>query len=268
MKPIARLTFAGMLCLIASCERKYEPHADSHFAPEPVLTESIWANSAFTPWMSRAELQHLQETNPSDQYFAHVEGRYLEGNIQYRAVVKPFSADQYDQWAVFWGINEAELFDWELRLLKAGFARKDAQVFEDSTGKALHQIVWLKSKGSDALTSTEEIAENPEPIVEIPPSLPVSGNATGMAPEPDLPTKSAPAEAEITTKAPVAKPVPEADLEKPVAKKSIYVVQPGDTLGKIAKRRGVSVGDLKSVNGLKSDILRIGQKLKIAKEGN
>lgn len=43
----------------------------------------------------------------------------------------------------------------------------------------------------------------------------------------------------------------------------IYHVKSGDTLGHIAKRHKVSVRQLKQWNNLKSDFLRIGQKLKI-----
>ena len=43
----------------------------------------------------------------------------------------------------------------------------------------------------------------------------------------------------------------------------VYVVKSGDTLGHIAKRYKVTVAQLKQWNGLKSDFLRIGQKLKI-----
>lgn len=43
----------------------------------------------------------------------------------------------------------------------------------------------------------------------------------------------------------------------------IYVVKSGDTLGHIAQRHKVTVSQLKKWNGLKSDFLRVGQKLKI-----
>ena len=46
----------------------------------------------------------------------------------------------------------------------------------------------------------------------------------------------------------------------------IYVVQKGDSLYKIANKFGVSVSELKEYNSLKSDILSIGQVLKIPKD--
>ncbi len=45
----------------------------------------------------------------------------------------------------------------------------------------------------------------------------------------------------------------------------IYIVKSGDTLGHIAKRHKVTVTELKKWNGLKSDFLRVGQKIKIHK---
>lgn len=42
-----------------------------------------------------------------------------------------------------------------------------------------------------------------------------------------------------------------------------YKVSPGDTLGKIAYSNGINIRQLKELNGLTSDIVRVGQKLKI-----
>ena len=45
-----------------------------------------------------------------------------------------------------------------------------------------------------------------------------------------------------------------------------YTVKSGDTLGKIAKDYSLTVSQIKSMNGLTSDIIYVGQKLKISKE--
>ncbi|MGM0843570.1 MAG: LysM peptidoglycan-binding domain-containing protein [Bacillota bacterium] len=45
-----------------------------------------------------------------------------------------------------------------------------------------------------------------------------------------------------------------------------YTVVSGDTLSHIAKRYGVTVSQIKSNNGLSSDIIRVGQKLSISKK--
>lgn len=43
----------------------------------------------------------------------------------------------------------------------------------------------------------------------------------------------------------------------------VYVVQKGDVLGTIARKHGTTVAKLKAANGLKSDMVRIGQTLRI-----
>ena len=51
---------------------------------------------------------------------------------------------------------------------------------------------------------------------------------------------------------------------RPVEGKTvIHDVVPGDTLGKIAKKYGVTVNFIKKSNGLTSDVIRVGQKLRI-----
>lgn len=51
---------------------------------------------------------------------------------------------------------------------------------------------------------------------------------------------------------------------RPVEGKTvIHDVVSGDTLGKLAKKYGVTVGLIKKSNGLKNDIIRVGQKLRI-----
>jgi peptidoglycan DL-endopeptidase LytE len=46
----------------------------------------------------------------------------------------------------------------------------------------------------------------------------------------------------------------------------VYSVNPGDTLYKISKEFSISVQDIKQWNGLKSDVIHIGQKLEVAKQ--
>ena len=56
---------------------------------------------------------------------------------------------------------------------------------------------------------------------------------------------------------------------KPVAVKpvepeyTVYVVQNGDYLAKISKRFNVTIASIKQLNGLKGDLIRVGQKLKL-----
>ncbi len=57
--------------------------------------------------------------------------------------------------------------------------------------------------------------------------------------------------------------VPDASSSGAMQEYVEYTVQPGATLSAISKAYGVSISDIKKANNMSSDILRIGQKLKI-----
>jgi LysM repeat protein len=59
-------------------------------------------------------------------------------------------------------------------------------------------------------------------------------------------------------------PSPQAASSAPVSRASDYTVVSGDTLSKIAKKNSVSVDDLRKWNGLHSDMLKVGQVLKVS----
>lgn len=65
------------------------------------------------------------------------------------------------------------------------------------------------------------------------------------------------------------KPVPAVPVEEVApAKKAegeytVYIVQNGDYLAKISKKFNITIAAIKSLNGLKSDVIRVGQKLKL-----
>ena len=59
----------------------------------------------------------------------------------------------------------------------------------------------------------------------------------------------------------VVKPVPPPPPPEP--EYTIYVVRSGDYLAKISKRYNITINSIKQLNGLKSDTIRVGQKLKL-----
>lgn len=70
-------------------------------------------------------------------------------------------------------------------------------------------------------------------------------------------------------------PVPAARKAVGASKRSVapytgatkeYVVRGGDTLGSVAYGSGINIRQLKELNGLKSDVIRVGQKLKVPAE--
>ncbi|AGY47219.1 endolysin [Bacillus phage Glittering] len=78
-----------------------------------------------------------------------------------------------------------------------------------------------------------------------------AGHAKGIAKVLGLKAKKAP---EKPNKAPSKPSEPKGDT---------YKVQKGDTLYGIARQHGMNVDDLKKLNGLKSDTIRVGQTLKV-----
>jgi LysM repeat protein len=66
----------------------------------------------------------------------------------------------------------------------------------------------------------------------------------------------------VTAKAVATTPPPKTPVE-PV-KTSDYIVKSGDTLGKISQQYKLTVQKLKDLNGLKSDMIYVGQKLKVS----
>lgn len=55
---------------------------------------------------------------------------------------------------------------------------------------------------------------------------------------------------------------------KPETISDTYIVVKGDTLSKIAQKANITVAELKRINSLSSDIIRIGQKLSLVKSAN
>lgn len=53
-----------------------------------------------------------------------------------------------------------------------------------------------------------------------------------------------------------------------VSNENIYIVKPGDSLYKIANMYGMSVNELKALNNLSSNLLSIGQELKVKESAN
>lgn len=110
------------------------------------IKEGSYAESDFSDWMSKAGLQNVYEKRAAGTYFAYVEGRNNGGLQEFRFVSKPFTGEKYTEFAVFWGLSSDEFYQVDLKMLRSGFIRGNTQVFVDGTGKAYHQVIWLKPK--------------------------------------------------------------------------------------------------------------------------
>jgi peptidoglycan DL-endopeptidase CwlS len=121
---------------------------------------------------------------------------------------------------------------------------------------ALHVLViggiFIFEGCSRAKTTAVETAENP--------STPADENAANL---PAVPPDSATAQ-NLTPPVPTSPAVTATPATTTVASAKTYTVKKGDSLWKIAKTEGVSIGDLARANSLsKTTALKVGQKLQV-----
>ena len=82
--------------------------------------------------------------------------------------------------------------------------------------------------------------------------------------EPVLQPEAKPVEKPVETRPIVVDVPPPAHAPTPAAEETtVYIVQPGDYLAKISKKFNIKISVIKSLNGLSSDKIRVGQKLKL-----
>jgi len=105
-------------------------------------------NIEFGPWMSKAGLMFVQEQLPSGDYFLEIEGRVSKGENQYRAITKTLNTDKYLRAEAIWGMEAGPLCQHEIDRLRKGMERSKSQVFTDTTGKAIHQLIMVLPAGA------------------------------------------------------------------------------------------------------------------------
>lgn len=111
------------------------------------------------------------------------------------------------------------------------------------------------------VTRYQEYTEAPPPPVEEPKPKVASSGATASR----ATASTSPSTKKTTTK---KKPSTATTASKPATSKSsgrgtVHLVKPKDTLWGIARKYHTTISKLKSANGLSSDLIRDGQKLKI-----
>lgn len=128
----------------------------------------------------------------------------------------------------------------------------------------------LPAGASSSTSSHPQYAEAPPPP---PPGYEAPGSESAYTPPPVPGTSSSSNVKKTTTSSKPSSSTSTASkktttpAKKPVTKKkstgSIYTVVKGDTLSAIARKKGTTVAKIKAANGLSSDFLSIGKKLKI-----
>ena len=132
-------------------------------------------------------------------------------------------------------------------VVERGTATSISQVIEESVPSEVVEVTQDSPKPADSVMV--EPIEKPEPKVE------------EAKPEPKV--EEPKPEPKPEPKVVEAKPEPK---PKPKPQSVSYRVVKGDTLSSIARRYKVRVSDIKKANGLRSDIIRLKQVLKIPKK--
>jgi LysM repeat protein len=119
------------------------------------------------------------------------------------------------------------------------------------------------------------LAPTPNPLAAPPPAPanntpPASAAPMPMAPAPAAPTPE-PSAATVQPSARSLEPLPPTETPAPnlapEGPREIYVVKRGDNLTRIAAAHGTTIRALRAVNGLTSDRILVGQKLKLPRPG-
>lgn len=130
------------LALLVSCKKEsLGGAAESSGYRSPDLSSVPEGN--FSDWMSKADQQLAYDGLKKGKYFSSLEGRSNGGFHQYRHVAKTFPVKESSEWGVFWGLSSDEFYQIDLKMQRQGFKRKSLQVFEDGSGQAFHQGVWV-----------------------------------------------------------------------------------------------------------------------------
>ena len=127
----------------------------------------------------------------------------------------------------------------------------EATTYTVQAGDNLYRIALRFGTTTIALAAENNIANASQIFVGQVLRIPASGS-----------TAPPPTEAQPTAQSTVAPTV-----APPPATGTTYTVQRGDSLSLIAQRFGLNTASLKSFNGLRSDTIRVGQRLKVPGSG-
>ncbi|MBU2487981.1 MAG: LysM peptidoglycan-binding domain-containing protein [Proteobacteria bacterium] len=126
---------------------------------------------------------------------------------------------------------------------------------EQSVKDIQTRMAQMEKNSALLLAGQKDLSEKINQLGRIASTMPAPA-APKPAPAPaPAPAVSAPKPAPAPNPVATAAPKPAASLT--------YTVRPGDTLYSIAKKHGLTVDQLKRLNGLKGDSLGVGQELKL-----
>ncbi|MEN9974909.1 MAG: hypothetical protein RLZZ282_915 [Verrucomicrobiota bacterium] len=139
----------GFLSFSCDGKKPAEVRTSSGYSTE---NNGDYTTQDFSAWMSKGDMQFAYEKRKPGTFFIYVEGRNHGGFHQYRFVSRPFPKEKFSEWSSFWGMTSEAFYQLDIKMLRAGFERSNLQVFEDATGQAFYQSLWMKPTRSVLVT--------------------------------------------------------------------------------------------------------------------
>ena len=175
----------ALMAHLTSCEDSKAPQGKTQ---ERLTTEELARDIEFGPWMSKAKLMFVQEQLPPGDYFVEIEGRVSKNENQYRAITKTLNTDKYLRSEAIWGIEAGPLCQHEIDRLREGMERSKSQVFTDTTGKAIHQLIMVLPAGARTAEALSPNVASAGDAVGSTISEPILESGTPRTPPSRLPT--------------------------------------------------------------------------------
>ena len=175
----------ALMAHLTSCEDSKAPQGKTQ---QRLTTEELARDIEFGPWMSKAKLMFVQEQLPPGDYFVEIEGRVSKNENQYRAITKTLNTDKYLRSEAIWGIEAGPLCQHEIDRLREGMERSKSQVFTDTTGKAIHQLIMVLPAGARTAEALSPNVASAGDAVGSTISEPILESGTPRTPPSRLPT--------------------------------------------------------------------------------
>lgn len=201
---------------------------------------------------------------------AYIMNNYSQHNIKPRKVIKPLEVDTlvtYHDWKMYQiaeglGISVDEVKDfnpqYKTDLIPGARINCTITLPAELTAK----FVEIEDSLYQAYHSQPATIEGPADSTGVTPTPDVTTLTEDTTPEPEITEAPAKTSSKYDSKSSKSRNSKSSSKKKSSKPKEITIKE-GDNLSKIAKRNGMTVAELKKKNGLKSDNIRAGAKLKV-----
>jgi hypothetical protein len=95
------------------------------------------------PWMNGVEFgTRFDRENQAGYYPARIEGRFVDGRVDFRGTFAPYPAGSAFQ--AYWGLDEAAFTARDREFTAQGYRRVWTQDFTGAAGRRFTQAVWMR----------------------------------------------------------------------------------------------------------------------------